>query len=137
MVTGKQDNVEGVKLLLANTNKGTYDSWDITKDSQQNVDQEVGSTTALGLDSDIMDKLPRGRHLYVNIAMQGHTERGEDNGKDDLADVSGAVVSADSPELTIPWDRGEQGDLRCSERHFVKILFEETALYGQIKRGCD
>jgi hypothetical protein len=52
------------------------DTRDITQDGQQNVDEEVGIATALKED----------------------TKRGENDGKDDLADVAGGLLALLSPE---------------------------------------
>jgi hypothetical protein len=52
------------------------DTRDITQDGQQNVDEEVGIATALKED----------------------TKRGENDGKDDLADVADGLLALLSPE---------------------------------------
>jgi len=54
-------------LILQNDIKGVDDAGDVSKNGQQNVDEQVGTAATLKEDS----------------------ERWEDDGKDDLADVAG------------------------------------------------
>lgn len=58
-----------VRIQVRNSNlQGVNDTWNVTEDRKEDVDQEIGTASAL----------------------KEHTKRWEDDGKNDLADVAGA-----------------------------------------------
>ncbi len=70
------------------------DTRNVTQDREKNVDEEVCIATSL----------------------EENTERREDNGKNDLADIAGNALSALRTQCA-EGDGSESNNLRCGERH--------------------